>query len=258
MVIESESSSELVETINGRAAEVGVQVRMHAADLDGPRQVGIGADEPVVSASVFKVPVSVELARQGAAGELGLGERITVPPGPPEPRSYGLATFRHDATMSWFDLAVLMIGVSDNVATDLILGKVGKPAVAESLRRPGLPHTAVPQNCAELIRVLGEDLAHGGDPGTGHGDEERAMAGLSPAQLARLRVLVPERTCRTTAAESTRLLGLIWRDEAAPPAACADVRRWLEFQGAAPAALRLPGRRRQGQRQDGNPALRAQ
>ncbi|MYZ41175.1 serine hydrolase, partial [Streptomyces sp. SID4917] len=27
-----------------------------------------------------------------------------------------------------------------------------------------------------------------------------------------------------------RLLGLVWRDEAAPAAACADVRRWLEFQ----------------------------
>ncbi|MYZ40554.1 MULTISPECIES: serine hydrolase, partial [unclassified Streptomyces] len=196
MTTESDQSSELIETINARAAGAGVQVRLHAADLDGTRQVGIGADERVVSASVFKVPVAVELARQGAAGELDLGERITVPPGPPAPGSYGLATFRHDVTMSWFDLAVLMIGVSDNVATDLILGKVGKPAVAESLRRLGLPHTAVPLDCAELIRTIGEDLGLGEDSGTGH-DSEQTLAGLSPERLARLRVLMPEQTCRT-------------------------------------------------------------
>ncbi|MEL5955294.1 serine hydrolase [Streptomyces sp. CLV115] len=218
------TESELVETITARAAEVGVRVRMHAADLDGSRQVGIDASEPVVTASVFKVPVALELARQAAVGHLDLAERIEVAPGHPTASPYGLATFRHAVTMSWYDLALLMIGISDNVATDLVVARVGKAAIAESLRRLGLPHTAVPQDCGELLRSIGEDL------GIDYQDDERLLAALPPERLDALRALTPAATCRTTAAESTRLLGLIWRDEAAPAAACADVRRWLELQ----------------------------
>lgn len=218
------TESELVETINARAAEVGVRVRMHAADVDGSRQVGIQASEAVVTASVFKVPVALELSRQAAAGHVDLTERIEVAPGHPTAGPYGLATFRHAVTMSWYDLALLMIGISDNVATDLVVGKVGKDAIAESLRRLGLPRTAVPHDCGELLRTIGEDL------GVDYQDDERVLAALPPERLDALRALTPEATCRTTAEESTRLLGMIWRDEAAPAAACADVRRWLELQ----------------------------
>ncbi|GAA3566684.1 serine hydrolase [Amycolatopsis ultiminotia] len=210
--------------ITDRAAALGVRVRLHAADLDGPGRVAIGAAEPVVTASVFKVPVALELARQAAAGELDLAEPITVAPGHPTPSPYGLATFRHEVTMSWHDLAVLMIGISDNVATDLILARIGRDAVAKLLRHLGFEHTVVPQDCGELLRTIGTDL------GADYADGERQLTALSPAQLASLRALQPEHTCRTTAEEMTRLLGLVWRDEAAPPAACADVRRWMGLQ----------------------------
>ncbi|AHH97343.1 serine hydrolase [Kutzneria albida] len=218
------TETELIRTITDRATEVGVRVRLHAVDLDGSRQVGIDATTPVVTASVFKVPVALELARQGAVGELDLAEQVRVAPGHPTASPYGLATFRHAVTMSWYDLAVLMIGISDNVATDLIMGKVGKSAVASLLRRLGFAHTAVPQDCGELLRTIGEDL------GECYADDERQLAGLPPERLAELRALRPEHTCRTTAAEITRLLGMIWRDEAAPAAACADVRRWMGLQ----------------------------
>lgn len=62
------SETELVDKITSRAKDIGVQVWLHAADLDSARQVGIDAAEPVVTASVFKVPVGLELARQAADG----------------------------------------------------------------------------------------------------------------------------------------------------------------------------------------------
>ncbi|WP_406426955.1 serine hydrolase [Streptomyces sp. NBC_00147] len=173
------TEAELIETITGRAAEVGVQVWLHVADLDSPRQVGIDGEEPVVTASVFKVPVAVELARQAADGELDLAERITVAPGHPTASPYGLATFRHDVTMSWYDLAVLMIGISDNVATDLILKKVGKAAVAETLRRLDLPHTAVPHDCGELLRTSGR--TSGSTTRTTNGSWPRCRPNNSPS-----------------------------------------------------------------------------
>ncbi|WP_037311608.1 serine hydrolase [Amycolatopsis orientalis] len=218
------TASEVIETINARAKEVGVRVRLHAAEIDGTRRIGIDEHTPVVTASVFKVPVALELAKQAAEGVLDLGEPVTVPPGHPTPSPYGLATFRHEVTMSWYDLAILMIGISDNVATDLILDRVGKAATGENLRRLGFEHTTVSQDCGETLRSIGEDL------GISYEDDERLLTELPLEKLTALRALRPERTCATTAEEITRLLGLIWRDEAASPTACADVRRWLELQ----------------------------
>nr|AAQ21340.1 beta-lactamase-like protein [Amycolatopsis azurea] len=218
------TASEVAETINTRAKEAGVRVRLHAAEIDGTRRIGIDEHAPVVTASVFKVPIALELARQGADGELDLGEPVTVPPGHPTPSPYGLATFRHEITMSWYDLAILMIGISDNVATDLILARVGKEPTEKSLRRLGFEHTTVPQDCGEVLDSIGQDL------GISYEDDEKALSELSIVQIQALRALQPAHTCATTAEEITRLLGLIWRDEAASPAACADVRRWMELQ----------------------------
>ncbi|WP_433263384.1 serine hydrolase [Actinosynnema sp. CS-041913] len=217
-----ETANEVVGEILRRAEEVGVRVWLHAADLDGPRRVDIDGDEPVVSASVFKVPVAVEPARQAVAGRVDLGERITYLPGTGTGSPYGLATYRHEVTISWHDLAVLMIGVSDNVATDLVADRIGLPAVAELLAGLGFTHTAVPYDCAGLFATVGEDL--------GEDLADESFAGLSRADLLALRILQLARTCRTTAEETTRLLGMVWRDEAAPAEACADVRYWLGHQ----------------------------
>ncbi|WP_181774197.1 serine hydrolase [Amycolatopsis pittospori] len=216
--------SETLEAINDRAKEVGVRVRLHAAEIDGTRRIGVDEDAPVVTASVFKVPIALELARQAAEGVLDLGEPVTVPPGHPTPSPYGLATFRHEVTMSWHDLAILMIGISDNVATDLILAKVGKANVDETLRRLGFEVTNVPQDCGEVLGTIGEDL------GISYEDDERLLTELPMERLTALRALRPADTCATTAEEITRLLGMIWRDEAASSTACADVRRWMELQ----------------------------
>ncbi|HEY3687071.1 MAG TPA: serine hydrolase [Streptosporangiaceae bacterium] len=212
------------QVILDRAREVGVQVSMHARDIDGTAEFGIGGGDPVVPASVFKVPVAVELARQAVAGEVDLAEPITVEAGPKVPSPYGLATFRHAATLSLDTLATLMIGISDNVATDIVFAKVGKPAVAALLDRLGLHGSFIDQDCAELLATIGEDL------GFGYEDDERVLTALTPEQLGSLRALDPMRSQRTTAADMTTLLGLVWRDEAAPAEACAEVRRWMGLQ----------------------------
>lgn len=212
------------QAIEERAAEVGVQVRLHACQVDGDAAAGIGEHDPVVTASVFKVPVAVALADRVHRGELDLAQEFTVLPrtGPPSP--YGLATFRNPARLALDELALLMIGISDNVATDLVLATVGKPAVAELLSRLGLKVTAVPQDCKEILDGVRQDLALDYD------DDERSLQDLPLDRIRALRALQPEQTCRTTADEMTRLLGMVWRDEAAAAPACANVRRWLGLQ----------------------------
>jgi len=177
-----------------------------------------------VTASVFKVPVAVALARLGHAGLLDLAEEITVTPGAGPAFPFGLATFRHPARLSLHDLGLLMMGVSDNVATDLVMAKVGGAAIDALLAELGLAVTAVPQSCQQLLDTISDDLELDYD------DNERILATVPMSRIRALSALQPEHTCRTTAEEMTRLLAMIWRDEAAPPEACADVRRWMGLQ----------------------------
>lgn len=210
--------------IEARAAEVGLSARVHARRVDGAGAVGIDENAPVVTASVFKVPVALALASQAQAGKLDLAEQLTVLPdtGPPSP--YGLANFRHPVRIALEDLALLMLGISDNVATDLVLAAVGRDAVAELLAGLGLAVTAVPQDCQEILDSIGAEL------GLDYSDDEQALMSYPLDQIRALSALQPGRTCRTTPEEMTRLLGMIWRDEAAPPQACELVRRWLGLQ----------------------------
>jgi beta-lactamase class A len=66
---------------------------------------------------------------------------------------------------------------------------------------------------------------------TGAEDAGEVFARLrEPGALDRLAVLDPERTSRSTPRDMTRLLGAVWRDEAASPASCAELRRLMGLQ----------------------------
>ncbi|TCC63496.1 serine hydrolase [Kribbella pittospori] len=206
------------------AGELGAEIWLHARDLATGRTVGVDAETPVVTASVLKVPVALELARQAVAGEMDLAERITVPAEGLVASPYGLAMHRDPTLISYNDLALLMMVISDNVATDLVIDRVGKDRVAALLAELGLPGTAVPQNCAEILASIEADLA------ISYTDDERELADVPVEQLRALRALDPAATDRTAPDEITSLLAGIWRDEAADPEACALVRGWMGKQ----------------------------
>ncbi|MFD1938874.1 serine hydrolase [Nonomuraea mangrovi] len=212
------------ERIRDHARSLGAGIWLHARDLGSGRTVGVGESTPVVTASVLKVPVALELARQCVSGEVDLTERVVVPDEGTVPSPFGLAAHRDPVLVSYRDLAHLMMVISDNVATDLVIDRVGKDRVAALLAGLGLTATAVPQNCAEILAGIDEDL------GISYIDDERQLQGMPLERLQALRALAPEQTCRTTPEEITRLLAAIWRDEAADPQACALVRGWMGDQ----------------------------
>ncbi|MGW4642174.1 serine hydrolase [Sphaerisporangium sp. NPDC004334] len=190
---------------------------LHAIDLDTGAQVGVGADDPVVLASVFKLPLLVEFYRQAEAGVLDPALPCRVEPGERTAGGTGLAAMIDGATLSLRDLAYLMIAVSDNAAADVVARHVGLEAVNAMLARFGLPGTFVEHDCRGMLAALEADL--GPLEGPPH-----------PRDLARLRVLDPATTNRSTPREMTRLLGMVWRDEVAGPEACAAIRRLLGLQ----------------------------
>lgn len=195
----------------------GVTGRLYAEDIDTGHEVGHGADEPQPIASIFKVPLLVELCRQADAGLLDLTSRVTVPAGFRVSGPTGISAMLDDVTISLRDLAYLMIAVSDNTSADTLLDLVGCEAVNAMLESFGLRRTQVVYGAGETNASMGRDAGH-------------AWPFMDPDDIARLSVLDPARSNSGTAREMARLFGLIWRDEAASADSCAWMRAVLNAQ----------------------------
>ncbi|SEG66111.1 beta-lactamase class A [Nonomuraea solani] len=195
----------------------GVTGRIYAADLDTGHDVGLGADDPVPTASIFKVPLLVAFCRQADAGLLDPTERVTVTADDRVPGPTGISMMLDDVTISLRDLAYLMMAVSDNSSADKLLARVGFDAVDAMLKSFGLAETRVTQSAREMHESMRADTGHG-------------WPYVDPADIARLTALDPAIANRSTPRETARLFGLIWRDEAASSESCAWMRAVLNAQ----------------------------
>ncbi|MEV4176547.1 serine hydrolase [Nonomuraea sp. NPDC049709] len=190
-------------------------------EIDGDGEVHAGSDEPVVAASVFKVIVALEVFRQAAAGELDPRERVRARPGETTLGPTGMSVFADEAEVSVRDLVTMMLTISDNAATDLLVERVGLDRMAATLAELKLTGTAVPYSLGGLLDSIAVD--------TGLATWRELMAAHHPAgppdeMLHASRALRPEHSIRTTAGDMARLLKLIWLDRAGPAEACANVR----------------------------------
>ena len=213
-----------VRTLEEIFTDARVKGFLYAQDLDTGREVAHNADEPVVLASVFKVAVLVELYRRAAAGDLDVTDRIRIPVSTRTVGPTGLSVMRDDVELSLRDLAQLMISVSDNTATDVLMARLGPQRIQATVEALGLTDTDVTGSCEVILRAYRED--------TGLTWEELA-AGRQPdlASYETNRALHPLTTTnRSTPRQWAKLLRAIWLDEAAPAEACAEMRAILKTQ----------------------------
>ncbi|MFF7251247.1 serine hydrolase [Embleya sp. NPDC008237] len=198
---------------------------LHVRDLDGDDEVDYRADTPVVLASVFKIPIALEYARQAASGRLDRAGRHLVTAADKEGDGIGTDGCMHDVEMSARDLAYMMMTMSDNAATDVVLGLVGRKNVRATLDELGCHATSV-TGCKELFASVMSDLGIDRDAA----DADEQLAQVTPDRLRTLAVRDPLHTASTTPREITKLLAAIWRDEAGPAEACAEVREIMGRQ----------------------------
>ena len=112
--------------------------------LDGESEaVTFRADAPLGAASVIKLPIMIEAFRQIEAGLLDPeGEYVLRPEHKLPP--CGVLTFMHDGLrVTLMDLITLMIIVSDNTATNMVIRIVGMENVNRTLAACGATGTAL-------------------------------------------------------------------------------------------------------------------
>ncbi|MEU8300910.1 serine hydrolase [Micromonospora sp. NPDC048909] len=230
---------ELIEDIFGRA---GVTASLHVVDIDangageqvpasgaarpvgGGREVALRADEQVVIASIFKILLVLEFARQVDAGQLDPTERVLVTAAD-RLGGWGLAGCADDAEVSLRDLAYFAMSVSDNTAADLLLRRVGADLLPMLAAELGLARTRIVGGPRELVEMMLTDVG-----ARTEAEFARIFPTLPAERIRAMPVFDPQRTTSSTAREITRLLGLIWRDEAGTAPACAMVRGWMARQ----------------------------
>ncbi|AYY12197.1 serine hydrolase [Actinobacteria bacterium YIM 96077] len=196
---------------------------VEAAGTAGLAEVNVDADARVVLASVFKIPFAVAYAREAAAGGLDPAERTTVTA---RDRTGGVGTAgcADDVEMSWRDLAMFMMTMSDNAATDVLYRRLGYRRIQAVLDDVGLHSTNIIGCCEDLFATMAADL------GVSLDELGPAFVEAGPERIWKLSVLDPARTSASTPRDLTTLLAAIWTDEAGPPEACDEVRSIMAHQ----------------------------
>jgi len=183
---------QLREAIVARAAEFSGEFGMFAHNLITGESVGVNQNAIMPTASVIKVCILCELYRQANEGMVNLHERREVTPEDWWGGSGVLKEFAPGVAPTVTDLARMMIVVSDNVATGMLVRLLGKEAINRTMHDWGLRETA-------LIWKMEQ------------GADIRDYAVSTPRELA-------------------RLLELVATDAVLTPEACAAIRDHLSRQ----------------------------
>lgn len=168
--------------------ETGGEAWWYARHIESGREEAHRADERVRTASTIKLPIMAAAFGLAARGELRWDERLTLRREDIVPGSGVLAEFTPGESFRADDLMRLMIVVSDNTCTNLLLDRIGGDAVNAFLDGIGLPRTRT----LRKIRGGGDSTAPQGVSSAGRLEEnQRFGIGVStPREMARLMELL--------------------------------------------------------------------
>jgi beta-lactamase class A len=125
-------------------------------DLTSGEEFFIHADEVMPQASSIKIAVLADLYLQAQQGKLNLGEQYTVRQEDLVPGSDIMLGLTPGVTrLTLRDLATMMIAVSDNSATNVLIGRVGMDNVNAMLEGLGLHSTRLRRKMMDL-KAAGE------------------------------------------------------------------------------------------------------
>jgi len=131
-----------------------------ALDLTSGRMLSYHGNVQFPQASSIKIAILLEMFRQADAGALSLDDTVQVLP---EYRVGGSGKLQEElkkgrtVRLTWRQLIDRMIIDSDNVATNVIIDKVGMGSVNRTLKQLGLVHTRLQRKMMDTAAVRRND-----------------------------------------------------------------------------------------------------
>lgn len=139
---------QIEKVINQAEGVVGVAIK----HLESGAELSLNEGEYFPMASVFKVPILVEVLAQVGEGKFTLEDEISIQKSDQHLGSGMLSSLTAPGIkLSVRNLINLMMMISDNSATDILLEKVGASNVNNRLRKFGIEKITVNRTCQNLI-----------------------------------------------------------------------------------------------------------
>ncbi len=214
----------LVDSFPGRA---GVSVRHVDTGMGGQ----VDADTPYPMASTYKVPILVEMMARIEVGELTMDTEIELQPSDQHIGSGLLQDlWAPGLRLSLRNLATMMIILSDNSATDMLIARLGAEAITARMGALGYERIRVDRTTLELI------LDYLGVPyeGLEEANRKQIQAALSAFEFeeghreAAAEAFYTDGLDTAAAGQMTDLLGRIARGEILTPKSCEVIMEILE------------------------------
>jgi beta-lactamase class A len=155
----------LESTINDTDRSLDGVLGVAILDLTSGQKFLLRADEVFPQASSIKIAVLAELYRQAQSGKLKLNDFYTVQASDLVPDSDIMGGLTPGVTrITLHDLATMMMAVSDNSATNVLIDRVGMENVNALMSSLGLTHTRLRRKMMDL-KAAGEGRENISTPG---------------------------------------------------------------------------------------------
>lgn len=205
--------NQIEDIVNATDAELGVSL-LHIESGD---ELHFNADDSYPMASVLKIPVLVEAFHQMDQGAFTLNDRYPLTY-PLKNIGSGVLTYLDDGLMPTVrDLLTLMIIISDNTATDVVMRRLGVEKIDGYMKELGVGNIHMAFDIRGIFDdMFGHDMA---DPKTYFGDWSQKR---TPPDANRDGVAFAggSRNNAATPRDMTRLCAMIYRGEIISREAC--------------------------------------
>jgi len=145
--------SQLGDMILGFPGVAGVAVK----DLSTGHSVAIHGDEEFPTASTIKIHILTQLLARAQRGEVDLDRKVNITPEMRVPGSGIITYLGEDVQLTVWDIAVLMIIVSDNTATNLCIDWAGIDETNALIREMGLTATTLRRKMQDRPAIIRGD-----------------------------------------------------------------------------------------------------
>ena len=135
--------ADLQQKLERLAATTEGQVSIAFLDLKSSQEVSVNGDQPLPAASVAKVPVMCAAFHLADSGKLDLQRRLKFRESDKLEGAGVLRWMKAGQEYTLWNLVRLMITLSDNSATRLVVNTVGLPAIESYIKSSGLKQTRV-------------------------------------------------------------------------------------------------------------------
>ena len=137
----AQQDAALQSQLQALAAPYQGQVGLYATDLRSGKTVALNADTPMPTASVIKLTILFDALKQIQAGKASLTDRLVLTKANQVGGSGVLGLFDTPLTVTLKDALTMMVVVSDNTATNMVIDRLGLQNVDAEIRAIGLKDT---------------------------------------------------------------------------------------------------------------------